>query len=230
MAYILVTGWDQKVTLYVDEPTAITLEPISDWPATSGMKWHSDDILSLEYCAPDTIASSSYTGQIVFCSLQSGLIQHTFNPHDDRTADFPTQQRSIDRLLFLHSRYEQFPQAACLISCGGDGMIRFWRSSNAELFLEADCRPPGNKDGIYVLDTNLSNTLLFLADSAGMVHIHDIKDTGMTKSSDPKRMNPITSFQAHVHTITALTFVEDQNVIVTSSVDHTTRMFTVTHF
>jgi hypothetical protein len=228
MAYILVTGWDQKVTLFIDEPNAITLEAVSEWPISpGGGNWHSDDILSLEFCEPDIIASSSYTGQIVLCNLQSGLILHTFNPHDDRTPDFPTQQKSIDRLLFLHSRFEQYPQAACLISTGGDGIIRFWKTTTAELYWEVDCRPIGNSDGIYVMDTNDANSLLFFADSAGTVHIHNIKEAGFTKASDQKHMNPTRSFQAHVHTITALNYVDAESLIITSSVDHSTRLFTV---
>jgi WD40 repeat protein len=92
--------------MFVDDAEAAILYPVYTWPNSSkkGPKqviWHQDDILSMEFCPPDLIATSSYTGNIVILSLQSGHLLYSFNPHDDRCPEFPAQQKSIDKCIKL---------------------------------------------------------------------------------------------------------------------------------
>jgi WD40 repeat protein len=65
--------------------------------------WHKDDILSMSFCLPNMMATSSYDGLIVITNLQSGHIIHTLDPFEYETVS--KKPPSIDKgILLLFSR------------------------------------------------------------------------------------------------------------------------------
>ena len=67
--YILATGWDKKVTIFINDNSVSVLHPAFFWPGDQlAQSWHRDDILSMAFCAPATIATSSYDGIFVTLS------------------------------------------------------------------------------------------------------------------------------------------------------------------
>jgi WD40 repeat protein len=104
--YIVATGWNRKVTMFLDDPDSLTIYPIFSWPdndSASGAAaaWHKDDILSLAFCPPSTLATSSYDGEILVCNLNSGHILQKLQPPDDGKIDFSKiKVRSIDQGIF----------------------------------------------------------------------------------------------------------------------------------
>ncbi len=47
--------------------------------------WHKDDVLSMSFCPPNMMATSSYDGLIVITNIQSGHILHTLDPLEYET-------------------------------------------------------------------------------------------------------------------------------------------------
>ncbi|XP_077864869.1 WD repeat-containing protein on Y chromosome-like [Saccoglossus kowalevskii] len=61
---IITTGWNRRITTYIDSED----ENVGrQWPIR-----HNDDVLSLSYYAPNHIATSSYDGDIITWSLETG--------------------------------------------------------------------------------------------------------------------------------------------------------------
>ena len=163
LSYIIATGWNRKISVFLDGNTdSYTLYPKFIWPTSATLEkfsWHSDDILSMAFLPPSSMATSSYNGDIIILNLNSGKITQQFNPHDNNTIDFPRQKRSIDKrngiklnltLLVLYLPERNSFKSASLVSCGGDGTVRFWHWPTGVCFFEKDCTN-GNNHAIYTM-------------------------------------------------------------------------------
>ncbi|KAI8923511.1 WD40-repeat-containing domain protein [Entophlyctis helioformis] len=230
-AYFVATGWNRKITIFADDPDSLTLYPIFTWPdpqmSGSALGWHEDDILSMAFCPPNVLATSSFDGEIVICNLYSGHVLHRLRPFGKGGAHTHKSQpksRSIDKVLFLQER-SGMREAASLVSTGSDGIVRFWNILYGSLVFEVDCTQ-GRKEGIFTLVTNAANTLLLTGDALGWVCMFDIRDMALDENSTMS-MPLIVSFRAHVRSITGMDIIEGPDVMVTCSSDCTVRMFTM---
>ena len=101
ISYIIVTGWNRKISMFLDNcADSYTLYSKFTWPSSATLEkhaWHTDDILSMAFLPPSSMATSSYNGDIIVLNLNSGKITQQFNPHDNNTLEFPRQKRSIDK-------------------------------------------------------------------------------------------------------------------------------------
>ncbi|KAJ3311081.1 WD40 repeat domain 95 [Boothiomyces sp. JEL0838] len=207
--------------MFADDANASVLYPTYTWPHPSNSKfqWHTDDIVSIAFCDPCFLASGSYNGEIFVTNLNSGHIIQKFKIYDeiDLKNGFSIQKTTIDKV-----------GAATLVTCGGDGYIRFWNIDSGELQLEVDCSM-GRKEGIYVIETNSANTILITGDASGWICIFDIKEVGFAHSKGllDNKLNLLCTFRAHISAINSVEFVESQNLIMTASVDCTVRLFLV---
>ena len=71
---IITAGWNKRLTVYVDcgdDETQL------DW-----QQQHNDDILSLAFFPPGTVASASYDGDILVWSLETGRVTMRLNAQD----------------------------------------------------------------------------------------------------------------------------------------------------
>ncbi|KAJ2996375.1 acetylornithine aminotransferase [Globomyces sp. JEL0801] len=228
--YIVATGWNQRITMFLDDPESLTLFPTYTWPHESHSKslWHTDDVLSMAFCPPGNLATSSFNGEIVVCNLNGGHIIHRFRIYDPLDDEIAIQRRSIDKLIFLNSRQDNI-DAAALVSTGGDGIIRFWNVNSGLLFLSADCSKNRN-EGIFAMQTNLQNSILVTGDAKGNIVIYDIQNAGIENQSDLTDCSSVMpikiAFKAHAASITCVEIMETNSLIVSSSVDCTVRIFT----
>eukprot|EP00842_Homolaphlyctis_polyrhiza_P001651 jgi/Hompol1/2487/HPOL_006013-RA len=226
--YFVATGWNRKITMFTDDPDSLTLYPTFTWPdphiAGSTNGWHEDDILSMVFCPPNILATSSYDGEIVICNLHSGHILHRLRPIDRDDQSHKLRSKSIDKVLFLQERSSN-RESASLVSTGTDGLVRFWNIFFGILMCEID-GTQGRKEGIFTMVTNASNTLLFTGDALGYVCVFDIHDTAISGDS-PATMPLVVSFRAHLRSVTSMDIVEGPDVLVTCSADCTIRMFTM---
>ncbi|XP_013411389.1 WD repeat-containing protein on Y chromosome [Lingula anatina] len=71
---IVITGWNRRVITYLDDRED---ESFKQWPVK-----HADDILSVAYYDPSTIATSSYDGDIIIWSLETGHMYCRLNVND----------------------------------------------------------------------------------------------------------------------------------------------------
>ncbi|KAJ3274070.1 hypothetical protein HDV01_003563 [Terramyces sp. JEL0728] len=233
LTYIIATGWERKINMFADDPNAAILYPSYTWPHPSNSKsqWHTDDIVSIAFCEPCFLASSSYNGEIFVTNLNSGHIIQKFKIYEvfDPANGFSVQKTTIDKVLFLKERVNS-AGAATLLTCGGDGVIRFWNVDSGELQLEVD-GSMGRKEAIYEIQTNAANTLLITGDVSGYVSIFDINDVGYSYSKEltNNTLSLIHSYRAHISAINCIEYIESQNIIMTASVDCTVRLFLVSH-
>ena len=151
ISYIIATGWNRKISMFLDNTDSVIIYPTHIWPNLFALEkyyWHTDDILSMAFIPPSSVATSSYNGDIIIVNLNSGKITQRFNPHDNCDLNFPKQKRSIDKcrvrivdfnfsVLFLSARNAS--KTATIVSCGGDGKIRFWHWQSGICYLEKDC-------------------------------------------------------------------------------------------
>ena len=81
MQYIAVTGWNRQVTMFYDNPDQFKAYPFASLPSEKQIPvWHKDDILSMSFCLPNLVATSSYDGLVVVTNIHSGHILHVLNP------------------------------------------------------------------------------------------------------------------------------------------------------
>ncbi|KAJ3372787.1 hypothetical protein HDU91_001902 [Kappamyces sp. JEL0680] len=232
ISYILVTGWNRKISLFLDDtPELYRIHPKFEWPDSATpnerLPWHSDDILSMAFCPPSSLATSSYNGDIILCNLNSGQISHHFNPHDLQRIDYACQLKSIDKLLFLVSRASNL-KAAHLLSAGGDGIIRFWHIWSGKCYFQKECST--KLEPIYAMAASDNECVLAVGDAGGYVSLWDIAKAGLENDNDFEsaavgRMPMIRRFKAHTAVITDIQFAG--NRIVSSSTDSTVRIFTL---
>jgi hypothetical protein len=87
----------------------------------------------------------------------------------------------------------------------------------------------GRQDGVYGLALNTANTILVTADSQGWITVMDIEQTCIDDSDIITPPKVISNFRAHIKCIVGVEFVNAE-ILVTASVDGTSRMFTVSFF
>ncbi|EGF77863.1 hypothetical protein BATDEDRAFT_27169 [Batrachochytrium dendrobatidis JAM81] len=225
--YFVATGWNRKITMFINDPDSLTVYPTFTWPdptlSGGNVGRHEDDILSMAFCPPNILATSSYDGEIVICNLHSGHVLHKMRPIGKEEQVNRLKSKSIDKVLFLPKR-NKMREAGSLVSAGSDGQIRFWNIILGTLLLEID-GTQGRNEGVFTMISNTPNTLLFTADALGWVNVFDIKETAINEYS-PAAMPLVVSFHAHVRSVTSMDIIESQDVIITSSADCTIRMHT----
>ncbi|KAI8904018.1 WD40-repeat-containing domain protein [Gorgonomyces haynaldii] len=195
LSLIFAAGLNKRITVFVDDPNTLTLHPIYVWPEVTQhgrTQWHEDDMLAMDFYPPSTLATSSGDGEIVLVNLDSGHILHRL-------------------LIFLKTRTDGLMGA--LVTAGTDGMVRFWDVTCGYLVHEQQCTV-GPTDGICAMQTNPSNTILVLGDSAGHVSLWDIQQAGYADELKTSKMTLLRRFKAHAHMVSFLNFSEDNELIM----------------
>ncbi|TPX66131.1 hypothetical protein SpCBS45565_g04624 [Spizellomyces sp. 'palustris'] len=178
----------------------------------------------MAFAEPDVLATGSYDGEIVVRSLGSGCLIGRL-----RVGEEGERGRSVDKVLFLHSRLN-LQNTAHLLSSGSDGQIRWWNTHDMYLMLSYD-GTHGRNEGIFSMATNPHNTVLVTGDTAGYITVWDIGSTcvGVCHRAG-EGMACKNVFRAHLRSVVSLDLVVDgdQEAVVSASTDCTVRMFTLT--
>ncbi|KAJ3279292.1 hypothetical protein HK104_001582, partial [Borealophlyctis nickersoniae] len=227
--YIVTTGWNRCITAFPDTQNSFTLYPTVTWPPPPtpshphSPPWHNDDILALAFCPPHILATASYDGEIVLCNLGSGHVLHRLKPEP-----WGGGSRSIDKVMFLTDR----PLCATtsnLVTCGGDGIIRFWNAELGTQTLAID-GTHGRGEGIYAMQANSLGTVLVTGDAFGYVTSWDIRETCVDEAAQRRsfhEMPVLKVFRAHVRGIVSVDLAEGWECVVTASTDCSIRLFTM---
>jgi hypothetical protein len=93
--YIVVTGWNRKITVFQDDNDVAKCYPHAVYPYKRDTPWHLDDVLTMSFKQPHFLVTASYDGGIVLSNLHSGHIINrlVFPGADDKT----NSSRSIDK-------------------------------------------------------------------------------------------------------------------------------------
>ncbi|TPX70972.1 hypothetical protein CcCBS67573_g06381 [Chytriomyces confervae] len=218
--YIIAVGWNRKVTIFAGNNDSDKEYPCSIYPKKNTPPWHNDDVMCVAFAPPNVLVTASFDGGIVLSNLQSGFMLKKLRWPDQEAAAL---NKSIEQVVFLHERLSN-QAAATLLTAGGDGVIRWWRTNEAELMWEMNGVVGREGESIYAMCTNPSNSLLITGDTAGWVTIYSIKDTCIDGREDITPPKTLVEFRAHLRCIVTLDIIETN--ILTGSTDGTSRLFT----
>ncbi|XP_076728370.1 cilia- and flagella-associated protein 337-like [Callospermophilus lateralis] len=226
---IIAVGWDRRINVYFDAPCDFHhfWKPQPHWQDDLN-NGHKEDILCVAQCPPFLLATSSYDGEIIIWNVISGHVYcklNTPSPSDDpnhREGPDP----SVSRLAFLKTRAARLDSvAASLIANGPGGPVTFWRLFGGAGLI-ANFTPSREKAQVSSIAVTTEDALAYLADQQGFVHVCDIKEYGL---QGPELQPPknVTFWRAHVSMVTCLELIEEENILLSSSLDHTVRLWSM---
>ena len=244
--YIAACGWNRKIVIFMEgEDENFELEVVRSLPndtlvnntsLSSTPKWlaeqckgHSDDILSMSYCPPNLLASCSCDGEIIIWNIESGFRKLNMKEPNIESKTF--QRRSVEKVLFLYPEFaedeEIHPKSKVvppLVSCHGDGAVRFWDSSEGTLLHEVSVCDENEVPSALCTDPDLC--YLFVADTKGNLYIYDIDNFKIGLHSKYKEMVKFeTSWRAHMECIVSIAYTKRFDLILSASTDSSIRVW-----
>ncbi|EGD72338.1 hypothetical protein PTSG_00359 [Salpingoeca rosetta] len=186
---IAATGWDRRIFMFKDLPEDdLHMAPVHPLPSRSKVQHHSDDVQALCFCPPNTLATSSYDGEVKAWNVTSMSVTATMTippPEPPRrrsqrrlTSSSPRveemmQERNLPHLLCLETRATA-ADVGTLVTCGGCGSIYFFTLAHGGR-LVAWFSVDSDKDvTITRVKATKCNRFLIAADSHGFVRVFDI--------------------------------------------------------
>uniref|UniRef100_A0A8C8SMA5 Uncharacterized protein n=1 Tax=Pelusios castaneus TaxID=367368 RepID=A0A8C8SMA5_9SAUR len=133
---------------------------------------------------------------------------------------------SITQLVFLRTRTVKFEStAASLISNGPQGSVNFWNLFSG-IPLTASFVPSRVKSHISSITVTADDSFLYAADDGGYVYVYSIKDYAL---QDPERGPPkyVNHWRAHVNIVVSIEVVNEEKVLLSSSLDCTVRLWSL---
>ncbi|KAK6297094.1 hypothetical protein J4Q44_G00332360 [Coregonus suidteri] len=224
--YVMSVGWDRRIDIYSDSPDEPhhIQKPQPSWQDDL-RRGHIEDILCVAQCPPSLLATSSYDGEVIVWNLVSGHIQCRFaSPLQPDCCHAQGMDTSVPSIIFLRSRalHAEFSSAACLLSSGPTGCINFWNVLNGGKFL-ANFEASRFQQLITKLAVTKEDTSLYAADQLGYVYVYAIKTYALGSEKTPPRAENY--WRAHTGSITGLQIVDNDQVLLTSSIDCTVRLW-----
>ncbi|XP_069859417.1 cilia- and flagella-associated protein 337-like [Dipodomys merriami] len=221
--YVIAVGWDRRINMYFDAPHDFHhfWKPQPPWQDDLN-HGHKEDILCVAQCPPFLLATSSYDGEIIIWNVISGHVYCKLDTpsHVDGLDHGEGPDQSVSCLTFLKTRAAKLDSvAASLMANGPGGSVTFWKLFGGA-GLVADFTPSIEKTQVSCMVVTAGDALAYLADQQGFVHVYDIKDYGLQgpELQPPKNVN---FWRAHVNTVTSLELIEEENILLSSSLDHT---------
>ncbi|XP_010622262.1 uncharacterized protein LOC104862195 [Fukomys damarensis] len=225
---IIAVGWDRRINVYFDAPHDFHhfWKPQPHWQDDLN-HGHKEDILCVVQCPPFLLATSSYDGEIIIWNVISGHVCCKLNTPSPSNVPDPRKgpDQSVSCLAFLKTRAAKLDTtAASLVANGPGGSVTFWRLFGVT-GLFANFTPSRGKAQVSSIAVTAGDALVYLADQQGFVHIYDIKEYGLwgPELQPPKN---VTFWRAHVSIVTSLELIEEENFLLSSSLDCTVRLWT----
>ncbi|XP_074849430.1 cilia- and flagella-associated protein 337-like [Carettochelys insculpta] len=224
--YIISVGWDRKINIFPDLHSEAYDGPYPqmDW-IESVEKGHKEDVLCVSFCPPNLVASSSYDGEILIWNVISGYVCSRLNAVSMAVMEDGAEDLIINKVVFLQSRSERKTTAASLVSSGPRGYITFWNIfGGGKLFAYFI----GSKERATISDIAVSDDdfLLCAADHLGYVCLWNITKYAL---QGPEEEPPalLQSWRAHSCSATSVILVSEHQLLLTSSVDCTVRLWSL---
>ncbi|XP_075190056.1 cilia- and flagella-associated protein 337-like [Anomaloglossus baeobatrachus] len=225
--YIIAVGWDRRINMYIDSDDDLHhfQEPQAGW-SDDLIRGHREDILCIALNPPNLLASSSYDGEIIIWNMISGHIQCRINTsiHVD-SAGMKSTDKSVSKILFLKTRTVKLQGAASLVSNGPSGTVNFWNIFQGGK-LSASFIPSRTRCQVSSLAITKDDSLMFVADCIGYIYVYDIKDYAIC-GAEKDRPIFIKHWRAHVDMITQLEVIDDDKVVLSSSLDCAVRLWSI---
>eukprot|EP00079_Xenopus_tropicalis_P014991 XP_004912094.2 PREDICTED: WD repeat-containing protein 64-like [Xenopus tropicalis] len=222
--YIMAVGWDRRINMYYDSENDLHhfQEPQPCWQDDL-IRGHREDILCIAQNPPNLLASSSYDGEIIVWNMISGHIHCRLNSPIHADAGKQFTDRSVSKILFLRTRTKNQRPTASLLSNGPQGSVNFWSLLQGGKMI-ASFKPSRMGSQASSLAVNEDDTLMFAADHTGYIYVYDITEYAMQETEkEPAKL--VTLWRAHVDTITHLEVIDEDKVILSSSMDGAVRLW-----
>ncbi|XP_051018040.1 WD repeat-containing protein 49-like [Acomys russatus] len=222
---VIAVGWDRRINVYFDVPRDCHhfWKPQPHWQDDL-RRGHKEDILCVAQCPPFLLATSSYDGEIIVWNVVSGHIYCKLNTPGDGQDPREDPDRSVSRLAFLKTRVAKLDSAAAsLISNGPTGSVTFWKLVSGAGPL-ANFTPSRGKSQVSSIVVTAGDTLTYLADQQGFVHVYNIQEYGL-QGPELQAPNSVTSWRAHIGMVTSLELIEGDSSLLSSSLDCTVRLW-----
>ncbi|XP_073439273.1 cilia- and flagella-associated protein 337-like [Dendrobates tinctorius] len=225
--YIIGVGWDRRINMFIDSDDDLHhfQEPQPGWPDDL-IRGHREDILCIALNPPNLLASSSYDGEIIIWNMISGHIQCRINASIHvASAGMKSTDKSVSKILFLKTRTVKLQGAASLVSNGPLGSVNFWNIFQGGK-LSASFIPSRTGCQVSSLAITKDDSLMFVADYIGYIYVYDIKDYAI-HGAEQNRPMFIKHWRAHVDMITQLEVIDEDKVVLSSSLDCAARLWTI---
>ncbi|XP_055052839.2 cilia- and flagella-associated protein 337 isoform X1 [Misgurnus anguillicaudatus] len=227
-AFVISVGWGHRIDIYSDsiEETRFNQKPKPSWPQDV-REGHKDDILCIAHCAPHLLATGSDDGEVIVWNVVSGRILCRFQTPQspDPTRTF-VKKAGVLSLIFLKTRafVTEMSSSAWLISSGSQGSVNFWSVLIGGKFISS-FQASHLKQEIVKLALLQDDSLLFTADHAGYISVYNVKKYALQpEAKPPQRVN---FWRAHISSITGLKIIENDQFLLTSSVDCSVRLWNI---
>ncbi|XP_072248273.1 WD repeat-containing protein on Y chromosome [Leuresthes tenuis] len=220
--YVMSVGGDRRIDIYSDNAEGLhhVQRPQPSWQDDL-INGHKGDILCLAHCPPSLLATSSCDGEIIVWNMVSRRILCRFvsplEAEDQYTEGLDT---SVPSIIFLKNlKLQQFSTTA-LLSSGSRGYVNLWNVLSGGK-LVSNFKASKFRQKITKLAKTDKDMLLYTADRIGYVYVYNME------KFDPEQKSPRveTFWRAHISTITGLQIVDSNQVVLTSSTDHTVRLW-----
>ncbi|XP_013420475.1 WD repeat-containing protein on Y chromosome isoform X3 [Lingula anatina] len=200
---ILAVGWSRLITLYDDSHADNTyIKAETNW---KGGQVHKEDILSVDYCPPNLLATGTFDGEIVvwstdtdklFLRLRKGqpvkidkrMQEFDISPDPERPPSRPNsrhrkshkpakgQAAPVDKLLFLHNRaHGKYLDCAFLISSEA-GVLRWWSIYNKKHEFGSFYASDFPDESVLGMCSDPDSSILVTGDTQGHVSVWDISE------------------------------------------------------
>ncbi|XP_053114581.1 WD repeat-containing protein on Y chromosome-like isoform X2 [Hemicordylus capensis] len=224
--YIISVGSGRKTSIFPDLNDEISegSYPQLDW-MENVENGHKDDILCVASCPPHFLATSSFDGEIIIWNLVSGYPYSRLSTISRTMMEGGTDDLSISKIIFLLSRLERKKTAAVLVASGPRGYITFWnvcgRGKRLAYF-------SSSKEKSIISDIAVSDddSLLCAGDQQGSLCIWNIAEYA-TWGPETKPPAVLLSWRAHRCSITSVTLLSDYQLLLTSSLDCSVKLWSL---
>ncbi|XP_067452032.1 cilia- and flagella-associated protein 337 [Thunnus thynnus] len=223
-SYVMSVGQDRKIDIYSDipeDPHHIQ-RPRPSWQDDL-KNGHKGDILCVTHCPPSLLATSSYNGEIIVWNVVSGRIQTRFvSPLPDKHQNVKGLDTSVPSMIFLkNSKLQQFSSTTALLTSGAMGYINLWNVLSGGKFVSSF-----KASRFQQKITKLAKTdkdILYAADRIGYIYVYDTETFALDAEQKPPRAENF--WRAHTSRVTGLQIVDNDQVVLTSSMDFTVRLW-----
>nr|XP_054598438.1 WD repeat-containing protein 64 [Nothobranchius furzeri] len=220
--YVIAVGRDRKIHIYSDIPQEShhTQRSLPSWKYDL-MNGHEEDILCVETCPPSLLATSSYDGEIIVWNVVSGCEQCRCAGPLEAEEQKTGLNTSVPSIIFLKNlKLQEHSLTTALLSSGVKGRVNLWNVlAGGKLMSSFEVSKFQQK--ITRLAQTRESTLLYAADQVGYIYIYNME------KFDPSQRSPRAEhfWRAHTNTITSLQIVDSDQVVLSSSADHTVRLW-----
>ena len=153
------------ITIFFDNPDEIESNPIRVLNGNGNLlhKGHEGDISTVAFHDPFWLATGSVDGVIVVFNIEAGTIRFTLRePYLKLRSQ---EEKAVEKILFL-----DYKDSLYIVSCHGDGYIRFWNMSTTKMENEVNIQIAGD-EGLTVMGLDNTSEILVVGGSQGHARV-----------------------------------------------------------